>query len=83
MEDVPFLKPEINPCEGLEAEKEKRPLNKRELIKLVWLRTVNRPPTRQEEARALEHLSSEDSLAEGITDLMWAMLNTKEFLLNH
>ena len=58
-------------------------LNKRALIKQVWLRTVNRPPTDEEAARSLQHLDSTDSTREGITDLMWAMLNTKEFSLNH
>ena len=58
-------------------------LNKRALIKQVWLRTVNRPPTDEEAARSLQHLDSTDSTREGITDLMWAMFNTKEFSLNH
>ena len=53
------------------------------LIREAWLRTVGRPPTAAEVARADEHLESTDSLAEGITDLLWALINTKEFVLNH
>jgi len=58
-------------------------LGSRELANQVWLRTVNRPATDDELARAARHLSSVDTISEGINDLMWAMLNTKEFLLNH
>ncbi len=58
-------------------------LDDQELIKQIWLRTVNRLPTDEEVARSVKHLNSVDSIAESINDLMWAMLNTKEFLLNH
>ena len=60
-----------------------RAVDEKELIEQVWLRTVNRLPDEDEIARAIKHLASVDSIVEGITDLMWAMLNTKEFLLNH
>ena len=60
-----------------------RSVDEKELVKQVWLRTVNRLPAEEELARSVKHLASVDSLVEGITDLMWAMLNTKEFLLNH
>ena len=60
-----------------------RVVDEKELVKQVWLRTVNRLPVDDEIARSVKHLASVDSLIEGITDLMWAMLNTKEFLLNH
>ena len=60
-----------------------RAVGEKELVKQVWLRTVNRLPDEDEIARAVKHLASVDSIVEGVTDLMWAMLNTKEFLLNH
>lgn len=53
------------------------------LIRQVWLRTVGRYPTDAEHRRADAHLDSVNSLPEGIGDLLWAMMNTKEFLLNH
>ena len=53
------------------------------VIEEVWLRTVGRPPTDEEVTRAGEHLENATSLAEGTRELLWAMLNTKEFLLNH
>jgi Protein of unknown function (DUF1553)/Protein of unknown function (DUF1549) len=66
-----------------DAEADGKPLEKRSLIDQVWLRTVGRFPTSREEHRAKQQLAESDTIAEGISDLMWAMLNTKEFLLNH
>ena len=53
------------------------------IIQEAWLRTVNRPPTKDEIKIAEEHLTSTDSYAEGLNGLLWSLLNTKEFLLNH
>jgi len=66
-----------------DAEAASEPLDRVDLINQVWLRTVGRGPGEEEQRRAKEHLASASSVAEGIADLMWAMLNTKEFLLNH
>lgn len=66
------------------AEKEKggESLDRARLIRTAWLRTVGRPPNRQESERAEAHLSQCSSISEGIGDLLWALLNTKEFILN-
>ena len=66
-----------------DAEADGKQLDEPMLVNQVWLRTVGRYPGDEERNRAIQHLSSSDSLAEGIADLMWAMINTKEFLLNH
>lgn len=58
-------------------------LNPADLVRSVWLRTVNRPPTETEIKRAMAHLESTKTVAEGITDLTWALINSKEFILNH
>ncbi len=55
----------------------------REWIGDAWLRAYSRMPGKTETARALEHLRSAESTAEGMEDLLWSLLNTKEFLLNH
>ena len=54
-----------------------------ELIKEAWLRSVNRLPSQTEISRAKEHLASASSTEDGLTDLLWALMNTKEFILNH
>ena len=53
------------------------------LIEQVWLRTVGRMPTDTDRARAQKHLAESPTLTEGVVDLLWAMMNSKEFLLNH
>lgn len=58
-------------------------LDQNELVQQIWLRTVSRPATEGELLRAKQHLESASTLVEGVGDLMWAMMNTKEFLLNH
>lgn len=52
------------------------------LVREAWLRSVGRLPNADEEARALRHLKSSDSITERMRDLLWALLNTKEFILN-
>lgn len=57
-------------------------IDRTKLVRTAWLRTVNRPPTSKEIKRAEKHLASVDSLSEGLSDLLWALVNTKEFILN-
>ena len=66
-----------------EAEASGDHLNTTVLIDQVWLRTVGRLPTDAERERAVKHLAEAKSVAEGISDLLWVMMNSKEFMLNH
>jgi hypothetical protein len=66
-----------------DAEAEGKELDVPTLVGQVWLRTVGRYPNDEERSRAMKHLGASTSIVEGIADLMWAMINTKEFLLNH
>jgi hypothetical protein len=54
-----------------------------ELIESAYRRSLSRPPTAQERQIAGKHFTSADSPREGLRDLMWALLNTKEFVVNH
>lgn len=53
----------------------------RQLVHEAWLRTLSRPPSDVEATRAIDHVNSAESIVEGMRDLMWALLNTKEFIL--
>lgn len=53
------------------------------LVDEAYLRTLSRFPTDAERAVALEHVQSDESASEGLRDLVWALINTKEFLVNH
>ena len=52
-------------------------------IREAYLRTLSRPPTKSDLARAKQHVDASASLVEGMRDVLWALLNTKEFILNH
>jgi hypothetical protein len=51
-------------------------------IREVFLRTVSRPPTATEMANAKSDIASAKSPIDGLRDLLWAMLNTREFMVN-
>lgn len=53
-----------------------------ELVRRAYLRTLSREPTADESARALRHLDASPDRAAGMHDLLWALVNTKEFSLN-
>jgi hypothetical protein len=53
-------------------------------IRELYLRSVSRPPTESEQTVALEYLMQRsDRLREAFEDLVWGILNSKEFLFNH
>ena len=53
------------------------------LIDETFLRTVSRFPTPLERAKAKTDIDASKNKIHGIKDLLWALLNTKEFLVNH
>ncbi len=53
------------------------------IIRQAYLRTLSRNPDESEVQRAQHYFHDTGSLAIGARDLLWALLNTKEFLLNH
>lgn len=54
-----------------------------EKVKFVFLSALSRLPTEREMSDAMEFLQSGDDVAAIYADLMWALLNTKEFLYIH
>ncbi len=57
--------------------------NPDKLIEEAYLRCFSRLPESAERARCRRHLENAADLREGMRDLLWALLNTKEFLMNH
>lgn len=53
-----------------------------ELIREAYLRTLGRAPNDEEQGVARQYLAESDSTASGMRDLLWALLNTKEFIVN-
>ena len=54
-----------------------------EVISQAYLRTLSRLPSADERTAASEYLASAAQPADGVKDLVWALINTKEFMLNH
>lgn len=54
-----------------------------DVIREAYLRTVSRPPTQEEIGRARKHVAESEDFVGGMRDVMWALLNTKEFIVNH
>lgn len=53
------------------------------LIREAYLRTVSRPPTAEEIQRGKQYIAESEQASVGMRDLVWALLNTKEFIVNH
>lgn len=53
------------------------------LVETAYLRTLSRYPTADELAIATKYIATEGDLTSGLCDVMWALLNTKEFIVNH
>jgi hypothetical protein len=54
-----------------------------QLIDEAYLRTFSRYPTAEEKTNALEYVKASADLGSGLRDLVWALLNSKEFVVNH
>jgi hypothetical protein len=53
------------------------------IVRQAYLRTLSRLPTEAEASRAASYFSETASVREAARDLLWALLNTKEFVVNH
>ncbi|MEX0819543.1 MAG: DUF1549 and DUF1553 domain-containing protein [Pirellulaceae bacterium] len=49
----------------------------------AYLRTLSRYPNESEMARSTAYVHEASDPVEGLGDILWALLNTKEFIVNH
>ena len=55
-----------------------------EIVDEVYLMLYSRWPTEEEKVIAVETIkSNENNRQQGVEDLMWALINTGEFVFNH
>ena len=52
-------------------------------IRELYLSTLSRPPTDAELQACQAHVASAESPAAGLAGVMWSLINTREFLLQH
>jgi hypothetical protein len=53
------------------------------IVREAYLRVLSRRPNDHESAMARKYLTEAGEPAKGMRDLLWALLNTKEFITNH
>jgi hypothetical protein len=54
-----------------------------ERIKAIYLSTLSRPPDEQELVACQQFLAAAESPEKGLQGVLWSLLNTKEFVLQH
>ena len=54
-----------------------------EIVDEMYLVTVSRLPRREETDRAIQWMNRAGNAREGAQDLLWALVNSREFLFNH
>jgi Protein of unknown function (DUF1549)/Protein of unknown function (DUF1553) len=59
------------------------PSDREGIVREAYLRTLTRHPTEAEAEAATLHLADSPDGGKGLRDLLWALLNTKEFITNH
>ncbi len=52
-------------------------------IRELYLRVYSREPVSEEMAVAVAHLEKSNDEKTAFEDILWALVNTKEFLFNH
>jgi len=53
------------------------------LITDAYLRTLSRFPNQDELARTRQYVAEADDPMDGVRDVLWSLVNTKEFIVNH
>jgi hypothetical protein len=78
-----FLNRKINDANGRIEKGLKAKRATKELIEELYLVTLSRPPQPEEVTKASEWVNSAKDAKEGLQDLLWTLLNSREFLFNH
>ena len=53
------------------------------LVHQSYLRTLSRDPDPDEETIAVDYILNSESSGDGVASLVWALVNTKEFIVSH
>lgn len=79
----PSIQAKISAADGRVAQIAKEHAEPAKAIEELYLWTLSRPPTDAEREVCLGYLKSSPTAARGLEDVMWGLLNTREFQLNH
>ena len=79
----PELQRDIANPEGTVAKLVKENKPTAEIVAELYLRTVSRPPNEMELADAMALIDNAAARQPAVEDLLWTLLNSKEFVFNH
>lgn len=77
----PAIWDSLEPNQEVSNGKPKVTLN--DLVEEAYLRTLSRYPDAEESEIAVEFIEDSESPASGVQSLLWALVNTKEFIITH
>ena len=61
----------------------KNKVSPEDAVRELYLVTFSRPPSDAEVAAAVSHVTTAESPQQGFEDILWALINSREFLFNH
>lgn len=79
----PTIQAKIAAPDGRVARIAKEHADPRKAVEELYLWTLSRLPTAGEVQACIEHMRSSPARERGLEDVMWGLLNTREFQLNH
>ncbi len=74
---------DVSEVKPAEAAPEVVGLASEDIIKAAYLRSLSRLPSEAELETSKKFLTQSESQVSGARDLLWALINTKEFIVNH
>lgn len=66
-----------------EADVKDGDLNVEAIVRDAYLRTLSRSPDKRELERSVAYINDSESKGTAVRGLLWALINTKEFVVNH
>jgi hypothetical protein len=79
----PDLENKISRGDGRVAKLAEKKVTPEQAVDELYLATLSRWPTATERQKALDYLRGQTDRRRGMEDLLWALLNTREFMFNH
>jgi hypothetical protein len=79
----PSLMRKFADANGRAAKLARTKLTNEELVDELFLATLSRYPDAEQKADALAHLKEARTRQEGIVEVLWVLVNLREFILNH
>ena len=81
--DDPNSWTKLEPAKPAKEGKGQRLSSLEDVVRDAYLRTLSRYPDKEESKIAISYINESESPTAGIEGLMWALVNTKEFIISH